>query len=67
MTPESKSFSLVEESKICWDFWGFEQLSGTIDQQVMELQSGTKIAAHVRVFDTKLSYTGSKRLNQSVK
>jgi len=45
----------------------FEQLSGTIDRRVVESQSGTKIAAHVRVFDTKLSYTGSKRLNQSVK
>jgi len=40
----------IADSKTCRVFWGFEQLSSTIDWQVMELQSGAKLVVQCIIF-----------------
>jgi len=54
----NKFFSL----QTCQVFWGFEQLSSTIDWPVMELQSGMKIATHAGFLGMLYSYTSSKHV-----
>jgi len=43
----------------CQVFWRFEQLSNTIDWQVVELKGGTKIASQCVI--ARISYNSSER------
>jgi len=53
MTSPTKKTKLniffIANQKTCQVFWGFEQLSSTIDWRVMELQSGAKIMAQCKI------------------
>jgi len=42
--PKPQNFIFIADSKTWRVFWGFEQLSSTIDWQTLELQSGAKLA-----------------------
>ena len=44
-------------------FSGFEQLSISIAQRIMELQSGMKTSAQAGFWSTDISYTGAKGVN----
>jgi len=55
-------FFFTIDSKTCRVFWGFEQLSSTINWPDMELQSDVKIAAHVGFLGMIYLYTSHEHV-----